>query len=54
MVVRGGGRPTAPPVSSEDIMPQYKDVMKQCWQEVPGSRPTFKQVLAQAKCLFFA
>ena len=42
-ILKNGGRPETPP--SADMMPQYKELMKNCWVQEPGNRPTFKQVI---------
>ena len=41
-IVKNGGRPETPPYA--DMMPHYKELMKTCWDQVPGNRPTFKHV----------
>ncbi|XP_025082560.1 probable serine/threonine-protein kinase drkC isoform X2 [Pomacea canaliculata] len=46
-IVKNGGRPDTP--SSIDLMPQYKDLMKQCWDQQPEQRPHFKQIATWLK-----
>lgn len=48
-VLKNGGRPETPP--SADMMPQYKELMKMCWEQEPHLRPTFKGVAARMKDL---
>ncbi|KAH9495098.1 hypothetical protein Btru_018155 [Bulinus truncatus] len=46
-IVRNGGRPDTVP--SNEMMPQYKDLMKVCWDQRPNIRPQFKQVAVRLK-----
>ncbi|BFZ22876.1 hypothetical protein BsWGS_25916 [Bradybaena similaris] len=48
-IVRNGGRPDVP--SSEEMMPQYRDLMKTCWDQRPELRPHFKQMAVKFKDL---
>ncbi|CAG5122453.1 unnamed protein product [Candidula unifasciata] len=51
-IVRNGGRPDVPPTA--DMMPQFKDLMKTCWDQRPSFRPPFKQVAVKLKELIGA
>uniref|UniRef100_A0A0B7AYY0 Protein kinase domain-containing protein n=1 Tax=Arion vulgaris TaxID=1028688 RepID=A0A0B7AYY0_9EUPU len=46
-IVKNGGRPDIP--LSDEMMPQFKDLMKSCWDQRPGNRPPFKQVAVRLK-----
>lgn len=48
-IVQNGGRPETPP--SADMMPQYKELMKNCWDQMPANRPPFKQICSRFKDL---
>ncbi|KAL8568098.1 hypothetical protein ACOMHN_000322 [Nucella lapillus] len=48
-IVKNAGRPETPP--SADMMPQYKELMKFCWDQIPASRPPFKQIATRLKDL---
>ncbi|XP_059157008.1 ephrin type-A receptor 3-like [Physella acuta] len=48
-IVRNSGRPDTPP--SVDIMPQFKELMKTCWDQRPANRPAFKRVAVSLKDL---
>lgn len=37
------------PKISENVMPQYKVLMNQCWNGDPGNRPSFKQIATKLK-----
>ncbi|KAJ8320985.1 hypothetical protein KUTeg_002572 [Tegillarca granosa] len=46
-LVKQGVRPEIP--NSVAIMPQYRTLMKQCWNGDPESRPSFKQIATRSK-----
>ncbi|CAL1527264.1 unnamed protein product [Lymnaea stagnalis] len=46
-IVRNGGRPDIAP--AYEMMPQFKDLMKSCWDQRPSIRPTFKHVAVRLK-----
>ncbi|KAK7483086.1 hypothetical protein BaRGS_00025654 [Batillaria attramentaria] len=48
-IVKNGGRPETPP--SADMMPQYKELMKMCWEQEPHLRPSFKGIATRMKDL---
>ncbi|XP_012939996.1 probable serine/threonine-protein kinase SIS8 [Aplysia californica] len=46
-IVKNGGRPEV--ASTADMMPQFKDLMKVCWDQRPSVRPPFKQLAVNLK-----
>ncbi|GFO13980.1 serine/threonine-protein kinase sty17 [Plakobranchus ocellatus] len=46
-LVKSSGRPEIP--ANIDVIPQYLDLMKICWDQRPSLRPAFKQVATKLK-----
>ncbi|RUS88691.1 hypothetical protein EGW08_003506, partial [Elysia chlorotica] len=46
-IVKKSGRPELP--ATLDVLPQYTDLMKTCWDQRPSFRPAFKQVAVKLK-----
>ncbi|XP_046571972.1 receptor-like kinase TMK2 [Haliotis rubra] len=45
--VQSGRRPDIP--TSAEVMPQYREMLRECWCQEPQNRPTFKQVAVRLR-----